>query len=347
MAEYTAAVIGTGAEAGGGDSGAAMGYRHGDAYADLDEVELVACADIVAENAERFAEHFGFDPANAYEDHVEMLREADVDVVSITTPIPTHADIVLDCLRNGDVAGIHCEKPMADTWGDAQLVAQEADRRDVQLTFDHQLRFAGPAQRAKELIDDGEIGEVTRVETSRGDMLEAGTHQFDLCSYFAGDVPAEWVLGGVDYRTEQTRNGVHIEDQGVGVWEYENGVTGLASTGDGADVVGVLNRVIGTEGAIDVGFWGAEPLRVRRDGEGWESVDCEMGTPLADGVADAVACLDSEEEPLLSARRALIGTELIFGIYESSRRRGRVDLPLEESDNALVAMLESGDLNPN
>jgi len=72
----------------------------------------------------------------------------------------------------------------------------------------------------------------------------------------------------------------------------------------------------------------------------------ENANSFAEGVAHVVDCLDSAEEPLLSARRALTGTELIFGVYESARRRGRVDLPLDITDNPLVAMVESGALDP-
>jgi predicted dehydrogenase len=348
MTEYTVGVIGTGAGPGGDEeTGMAMGYRHGDAYTRLDSCELVACADVVPENASAFADAFGLDAAATYTDHVEMLHETALDIVSVTTPITTHAGIVLDCATAGDLAAVHCEKPMADTWGGARLMAQECARRDVQLTFDHQLRFSGPVQRAAELVETGAVGEVTRVEGSRADLFESGTHQVDLCSHFAGDSPGEWVVGAVDYRDLQRRNGAHIEGQSLALWRYENGVHGLLSTGHGADAVGVLNRVVGTAGVIELDLWGEDPLRVRRDGQGWESVDCEYGEPLAAGVAHVVDCLDSGTEPLLSARRALTPTELMFGVYESVRRRGRVDLPLEITDNPLVSMVESGALDPS
>jgi hypothetical protein len=56
------------------------------------------------------------------------------------------------------------------------------------------------------------------------------------------------------------------------------------------------------------------------------------------GVADSV--MD------LAARRALQATEIIFATYESSRRRGRVDLPLKQKDSAYLSMLESGEMLP-
>ena len=61
------------------------------------------------------------------------------------------------------------------------------------------------------------------------------------------------------------------------------------------------------------------------------------------GHADEEAMIDalkSGREPELSGERALRATELIFATYESSRRRGRVGLPLEIEDSPLLAMLE-------
>lgn len=346
MAKYAVGVIGTGAQPGGNEeTGMAMGYRHGDSYQALESCELVGCADVVPENAKKFADTFGIEVANTYTDHVEMLRDVDLDIVSITTPIPTHAPIVLDCANEGDLRAIHSEKPIADRWGDAKLITQECARQGIQLTIDHQLRFSEPVERAMALIEDGAVGEVRRVEASRRDLFEAGIHQLDLCSYFTGDVPAAWVLGAIDYREEERRNGVHIEGQALALWQYENGVYGLISTGHGMDAIGALNRVVGTNGEIELDFWSDEPLRIRRTGKGWETIDCDYGNPLEEGVAHVVNCLDSDKEPLLSARRALIGTELAFGIYESVRRRGRVDLPLDIDDNPLVTMIESGDLD--
>ena len=63
-------------------------------------------------------------------------------------------------------------------------------------------------------------------------------------------------------------------------------------------------------------------------------------------VLDLIACLESGAEPRLSARKALQATELIFATYESSRRRGRVVLPLDAEDSALITMLKEGAVGP-
>lgn len=348
MATYAAAVIGTGAQAGGTEeTGSAMGYRHGNAYDQHSDCELVACADIDQTNSQRFAENFDIPPGNAYTDYHEMFAEVDLEVVSITTPIPTHADIVIDSAREGDLEAIHCEKPMADNWGDATLMAQECDRRDVQLTFNHQLRYSGPVVRARELIEDGEIGEVQRVEGARSDLLESGIHQLDLCSDFAGDVPGSWVLGAIDYPEEQRRHGIHIENQALGIWEYENGVFGLASMGAGEAAIGTRNRVIGTKGEIAVNFWGGDALTVKRDSADPEHLDIELGESLVKCVANVVDCIGTDEEPRVAAHRSMIANEIGYGIYESVRRRGRVELPLDSEDNPVDDLIARGELFGN
>jgi len=335
MADYAAAVVGTGN----------MGARHGRAYQGRGDCDLVACADLDVERAHEFADDAGLDGRAVFEDYHEMLADHDPDIVSVATPIPTHAAVVLDCLRSEPTA-IHCEKPMANTWGDCRLIAQEARRRGVQLSFNHQLRCSEPVRRATALLKDGEIGRLQRVEAARSDVFESGIHQLDLCSHFAGDVPATWVLGALDYRREEHRNGVHIEDASLAQWRYENGVHGIVATGDGADAIGCHNRLVGADGEIRITFFDDDPVWVRSDG-GVRTIDCGMDAPLENAVDHVVESLAAGTEPVLSAHNALVGTELVFGLWESVRRRGRVDLPLRVDDNPLEAMVETGAIAPD
>jgi predicted dehydrogenase len=339
---YAVGVVGTGPGLDDEEaSGMSMGYRHAAAYRDLANCELLAAADVVEENVDRFLEHFDLDPANGYADYEAMVSNHELDVVSVTTPIPTHADIVVDLVRSGDLSAIHCEKPMASTWGDCRRMAAAAEEADVQLTFNHQLRFAAPVQALQERVARGDIGTVERVEAARGDLLEAGIHQVDLCGYFSGDADPAWVIGNVDYQAENIRHGVHVTDQGLGLWKYENGVHGLASTGDGQDAIGCMIRVIGSEGVAELDW---DDPRIRIDGGDWESIDAEIGDPLPDAVAHAVECIGTDETPLLSADHALRATGLVFGVFESARRRGRVEFPLTIEDDPIQAMVDAGDL---
>ena len=63
-------------------------------------------------------------------------------------------------------------------------------------------------------------------------------------------------------------------------------------------------------------------------------------------IADFIACLLEGRPCELESANALKASEVIFALYESSRRRGRVDLPLDIDDHPLAAMVESGALKP-
>jgi len=329
--------------------GYAMAYQHATAYKALDNCEFVACADISKENGEAFAAHNGV--PHVYLTHTEMLAKEKLDIVSICVWPKLHAQMTIDCALAG-VRAIHCEKPMADTWGAARLMAQECERRGVQLTFNHQRRFGKPFRMARELLKNGEIGDLLRLEGACGDIYDYGTHYIDMFGFYNDDTPAKWVMGQIDYHTERFVFGATVENQAICYWEYQNGVFGLMATGIGARGIEAHNRLIGTDGMIEVGAPDNVHLRIKRKASaGWEVIDTEgehLHGPhyIERAIADGVDALETGREPELSARRALNATEIIFACYESSRRRGRIELPLTISDNPLVSMVENGDLKP-
>jgi len=375
---YTVAVVGTGANPEEKSrEGFSMGYRHANAYRNQSDCELVACADIVRENAERFAEEYDIKSEHVYEDAGRMARSVEPDIVSVAVPPTVHADVVTDLAETGSVTAVHCEKPMAATWQDCQEMVRTCEEHGVKLTINHQRRFGAPFRKAKGLLDDGKIGPLERVEFGGKNLFDAGTHQFDLCGYYTDQAAPEWVLGGIEYSEENVWFGAHNANQAVVQWQYETGVSGLAVTGDGTGLVGCYLRLVGSDGVIEIGVEDGPTLRYRRDGAGWESVDTEgesihgplpqskpgaalrkvketvpgvetpdRSTHYDRAIADVVRAVRENDKSELATRHALQSTEIIFGAWESVRRRGRVDFPLAIRDNPLESMVESGVLDP-
>ena len=121
-----------------------------------------------------------------------------------------------------------------------------------------------------------------------------------------------------------------------------------SSGAGGSKPIGVINRFLCEGGVMECD--NAIPLRYRRWGDAdWTVVDTHGASIHGPGfidraMADVIDCLESGRKCQLDASNALIATEIIFGAYESSRRRGRVDFPLDIDDNPLTAMVDSGDL---
>ena len=164
-------------------------------------------------------------------------------------------------------------------------------------------------------------------------------------------VAAKWVIGQIDYRKENRVFGGHCENQQVVLFEYANGVMGFVASGaGGASPIGVINRVLGSEGVIEIGVdhgpQGALRYRTWGDKE-FTSVDTHGESIHGPGfieraMADVVACIGTDRVCQLDSQNAMIATEIIFGAYESSRRRGRVDFPLDIDDNPLTDLVDSG-----
>ncbi|MFC7141976.1 Gfo/Idh/MocA family protein [Halosimplex aquaticum] len=356
----TVAVIGTGPDPENPTvEGFAMGYRHAESFGNQPDCEVVACADIVPENGQAFARTFDLPDEHVFEDYEAMLDAVEPDIVTVAVPPQIHEDVVVDCARSGVVSAIHAEKPMAHTWGSAQRMAQACWRRDVQLTFNRQRRFGKPFREARRLIDDGEIGNLQRVETTWSDLYDTGAHTVDLTGMFAGEAEPAWVIAQIDYREEDVRFGMHQENQAWALWEYETGVQGVISGGTGSGFADAAHVIRGTDGEIRIDSETGNMLEIRRAGDAdWQGLDVDgedlhganaggrqYGSEYIDrAAAEVVDALREGRESELGARNGLKTAEIIFGAYESARKRGRVDFPLEAEDNAFEALVAGGDL---
>ncbi len=352
MTKLRVGFIGTGKKKDRPDEmGFAMAYEHAAGYQALPQCELVACADIVQENAAAFAHANGIPADGVFTDYKKMLAESKLDVVSICTWPHLHAPMVLDSAR-AEVRAIHCEKPMADSWGAARAMEHACRELGVQLTFNHQRRFGAPFRKASELVKRGTIGDLQRIEIACPNIYDYGTHYIDACGLYADEQAAEWIIGQIDYSHEQRVFGAHVENQALGLWRYPSGAFGFISTGPGSAAIGTHIRLLGKNGVIEIGTRDEPPLRVRTyDSTSWETIDTGNETLhgpgfIARAIADIIQALESGRESELSARNALHATEIIFAIYESSRKHGRVDHPLTITDNPLVSLVETGAIQP-
>lgn len=335
MSKIKAGIIGCGGR----------GRGHAAGYAASDDVTVVACADPVEENATKLSEQHGI--ASTYSDYRKMLEQEDLDMVSVCTWTGMHTEMILDSVASG-VKAIHAEKPMAPTFGEAKKQHEACVAKGVQLTFSHQRRFGRQFWKAKLLANDGTIGKMIRVEGACGNLFDWGTHWFDMFFFYNNDEPAEWVIGQIDGKGTHDVFGVPVEGAGASWIRWKNGLQGLLVTGHTGGI-GCANRIIGTEGMIEVGVPDGPAVRVMSKGSEWQAPDMSDfpysgGNDTTLGTLDAIQCLQSGKEPVLSSRKALQATELIFATYESSRRRGKVVLPLDVDDSALLSMLKDGSL---
>ena len=85
-----------------------------------DKCEIVAFCDIIRERAEKAAAQYRVEGAQVCEDYHDLLANPDIDVVHVLTPNVAHCPITVAAFEAGK--HVMCEKPMAATTEDAQLM---------------------------------------------------------------------------------------------------------------------------------------------------------------------------------------------------------------------------------
>lgn len=211
--------------------GNVVSYGHKPALRALDDVELVALADVTEARRKIGQEWFGLADQNLYADYRDVLSRPDVDAVAVTVPQKFRREIVLDAIRAGK--HILSEKPIATTPAIAAELIRAAD--DAGLTFGmvHNYHFLPEYELMKRLLEGGAIGQL-RVLTMHylgvidnpgakeyqsdwrhtldagGGVLTDMVHAVYLAEWLFG-APAEQVMAFVDAPTYRDRTPV-VED---------------------------------------------------------------------------------------------------------------------------------------
>jgi UDP-N-acetylglucosamine 3-dehydrogenase len=348
---FTAAVIGAGSQ----------GRVHALGHRAAPGVSLAGVADVDGRAARELARELGV--PHVHTGHRELLESLRPDIVSVCTPPAFHLEVVRDAVAAGTRA-VHCEKPVALSYGDALEMAGLAARAGVQLTVNLQRRFE-PVQRfARERVAEGEIGEVVTIEGYCPNLFDWGAHILDLVLFHRDDAPADWVMGQIDVTARRYVYGAFVETSSLTQVAWPDGVRAVVSTGrePHTPVLNTENNlgllIQGTRGRVDVRGARCVVRRFGRDdlvldspfgtrARRWDhGVDPAIVAGTAEAVRDVAACLRTGRTPVLTAGHALRGAELVFATYESSRSRRRVPLPLDRLDNALLSGLEQGWWSP-
>lgn len=326
---------------------------HAGALSQLTGVELVAGCARREESAKAFQERFG--TRKAYTDYLEMVREERIDIVGVATNPETHAQIVVD-LANAGVKGILCEKPLALSLEDADRMLEACKQNGTVLMTMHNRRFNSLYRSARELIENGEIGQVNSVvgicqgckpnknwqSEFEGPLLHDATHLFDIMRYLFGDV--EWVLSDVERAKPQDS----VEDSAYSLMRFKNGIYATTLVNERTDYMRFELEVQGSQGKMllftnEAYLWKYENSKYASHFKElvavpYPSDEHEKINAYLEAYTELIACIEqgvqSKTSSGLDGRAAL---EVIMAIYESKLQDcKRVFMPLPGEPSSLV-----------
>jgi predicted dehydrogenase len=214
------------------------------AISNVPEIEVVAAADIVLENAEKTAQRW--DIPHVYQDYREMLEKEDIEAVNICTA-PT-----VDALKADK--HVIVEKPMAATLTDAVAMTAAAHESDQILMVALKARYSDARIAAQAIADSGTLGDI----------------------YYCESVAARrcGIPGGSFIRADSAGLGTVAD---IGVYSLD---AALCIMGHPVPVAvsGIANNILGTEYCKPVmGSWKWDPEKLEVEDFGVASVRFENG----------------------------------------------------------------------
>lgn len=217
-------------------------YRHLAEYQAHENVEITAVCDVVQERALEMAEKFG---AAAYTDYQELLKNGEIEAVSICTPNALHAPMSITALQSGK--HVLCEKPMATSLAEAEAMIEAAKENKKKLMIAHNQRFVPSHDKAHELIQAGDLGRIYSFRTAFGHggpegwsidgahswffdkkqafigaMGDLGVHKTDLMRFLLNEEFTE-VAAFIETNAKQNTD---VDDNAVFILKTENGIIG-------------------------------------------------------------------------------------------------------------------------
>jgi phthalate 4,5-cis-dihydrodiol dehydrogenase len=257
--------------------------KHAEAIAALDNVEVVAVADLFEDVRTKYMEKWG--KAKGYATHTELLRDDSVDAVAITLGHQLHHRLTVDACNAGK--HVLVEKPMALTLQQCDEMIAAADANQVKLMVGHTQHFYGTSLKAKEILHSGQLGPLMSVicymsknwnyarrrpqYRSRyhggGMWLTNGVHVVDRLLWLLG-TQARSVSACLGTRAHYQAS----DDTGTALIRGKNGVGGVAIACGYADgAPSYESHVIGANGSLRFSQHGEKFVKLGT-GDKWADV---------------------------------------------------------------------------
>ncbi len=323
---------------------------HAAAIDDVRGAKLVACYDVMAESADRFAAEAG---CRAYHKLHEMLADQNVHIVTIGTPSGAHQEPAVAAARAGK--HVIVEKPLEVTLKRCDAIIAACEKSGVVLSTVFPSRFHDASREMKRAVDSGRFGKLTLADAyvkwyrtqayydsgawrgtwkldGGGALMNQAIHSVDLLTWLMGPV--------VEVRAETAtlaHERIEVEDTAVATLRFANGALGVIEASTAA-YPGYLKRIEihGSEGTAvleeeDIKVWDFAKKQkrdeaIRQRMQEHRSTGGGASDPKAIGhhgharqFADVLESIRKNRPPLIDAQEGRRSVEIITSIYKSAK----------------------------
>jgi len=172
------------------------------------QVTLTACCDVTEERAQIFSKRHGI--PQVFTDHVELLKNSNIDAVYLAVPHFLHYQMILDALESGKA--VFVEKPLTRTLPEGEKLVEIINQRDVKVGVNYQYRYDSGCYALGRAIQAGALGRIhsmrinipwhrtqkyfdgaawhrTLAHAGGGTLITQGSHFLDVALWAMGESP--------------------------------------------------------------------------------------------------------------------------------------------------------------
>ncbi|MCX7917885.1 MAG: Gfo/Idh/MocA family oxidoreductase, partial [bacterium] len=181
----------------------------------IPEMKVVAIVDSNPIRMEAVIKHHNYPPVEKFTSIDELLKTKIVDIVFITTPDWTHADLIIKCLESG--YHVFCDKPLAIDEKQIIKILEYSKNSNKMKFMGFNMRYKTLFRKIKEIVDNGDIGKIfvgwgysgyegngyfrrwhKFREKSGGLIVHKGCHIIDILNWIVNSYPVEvYAIGGL------------------------------------------------------------------------------------------------------------------------------------------------------
>jgi myo-inositol 2-dehydrogenase/D-chiro-inositol 1-dehydrogenase len=327
---------------------------HAQSISQSPSASLRAVASKSPERVSAFANRWGVPSFDT--DYRRLLEHDDVDLVFVCVPNHLHRDVVVEAASAGK--HVVCEKPFARTLRDADDMIQACKQAGVKLMYAEELCFAPKYVRAKQLADEGALGDVFVVRQSEqhsgphsewfwnedlaggGVLMDMGCHGIEF---------VRWVYGKPEIVSVSAEMGTFVhherttaEDHAVVIIRFEGNRIGIVEVSWGKPG-GMDDRaeLLGSRGVTyadllhgsslttysEVGYGYAVEKSPTTAGWTFTMFEELWNYGFPQEVEHFVRCVRDDLEPIETGEDGKTVLEVMYGAYRSARS-GRTEFPL-------------------
>lgn len=172
-----------------------IGVKRINAIQNIPEIEIAGLVEVNPQQNQYLLENYKYPLSDNYQQH---LTDNSIDAFIVSATTHPSLKIIEDALKTGK--HVLCEKPLGDNISQTEKITNLANDKSLVLHVGFNIRYDEGLQKAKSLIEKGEIGKpyffkctyvngsVITNNNKVGALLDMGIHNIYLAKMFMGDI---------------------------------------------------------------------------------------------------------------------------------------------------------------